>query len=419
MRTPKRKLLLAVAVLVCAVLAGEGGHRAWLFARGRPYDAAATRSHILRIRSAVADPVPLPGEVEPARKAPPASRSEFLHPYLGFDSKNHAGQLERDLERSARDDEYEIVLLGGSVANIFCAQGGPRLTELLAADPRFSGREVRLLNYARAAHKQPQQANMLTWLVALGLRPEAVINLDGFNEVAVANANRERGAHPAYPAFGQWLAQALAGDADLSGFELHERLLAQRERIVRMADRALRLRLYQSSILGGWSLARLRADDRLRFEQSREYERHLEQRAKHTSLLGPAFEGGVDQGLAFSVADWSRSSRTLAGICAAHGIYYLHALQPTLHDPGAKPISAQELELGAAIPAWTEGARRGYPLLRAAGAELARDGLRFVDCSRVFAQVEEPLYYDACHFVKRGNVLLAEAIARAFLTGMG
>jgi hypothetical protein len=64
------------------------------------------------------------------------------------------------------------------------------------------------------------------------------------------------------------------------------------------------------------------------------------------------------------------------------------------------------------------GVRLGYPKLRAAGAELAAQGVPFLDASHVFADVQDTLYYDACHFDKRGNGLLAELLAPALLAAL-
>ena len=56
----------------------------------------------------------------------------------------------------------------------------------------------------------------------------------------------------------------------------------------------------------------------------------------------------------------------------------------------------------------------GYPMLRAMGRTLRNRGIAFLDCTRVFENVPETLYLDACHFNEKGNLLLAEAIAKAF-----
>ncbi|MEO0653147.1 MAG: hypothetical protein AAFZ65_20895 [Planctomycetota bacterium] len=64
--------------------------------------------------------------------------------------------------------------------------------------------------------------------------------------------------------------------------------------------------------------------------------------------------------------------------------------------------------------AWLRGVVEGYPRLREAGAALAAEGIAFFDASRVFAEVQETLYFDSCHFDARGNQILAQAIG-AFL----
>jgi hypothetical protein len=46
--------------------------------------------------------------------------------------------------------------------------------------------------------------------------------------------------------------------------------------------------------------------------------------------------------------------------------------------------------------------------------------VRFHDLSRVFAEVEEPLYVDdCCHFNRQGNRLLADAVVAAIRDGSG
>ena len=67
------------------------------------------------------------------------------------------------------------------------------------------------------------------------------------------------------------------------------------------------------------------------------------------------------------------------------------------------------------MQAFVEGVRRGYPMLRRAGAELRAAGVNFVDCSLIFQDVETGLYFDACHFRKTGITMLAERIAEGLL----
>ena len=59
--------------------------------------------------------------------------------------------------------------------------------------------------------------------------------------------------------------------------------------------------------------------------------------------LHPKVAGGV---LAIRSNDEHMASLAEHHLCEPRGILYLHVLQPTLHDPGSKPITPEEQEKG-------------------------------------------------------------------------
>ena len=93
-------------------------------------------------------------------------------------------------------------------------------------------------------------------------------------------------------------------------------------------------------------------------------------------------------------------------------------LQPTLHDPGSKPLTEEEKEFDAIEGVWKQAVLRGYPLLRERGAALAEHGIDFYDASFVFRDVEETLYFDRCHFEPPGMILLVDSITERLLAGL-
>jgi hypothetical protein len=88
-------------------------------------------------------------------------------------------------------------------------------------------------------------------------------------------------------------------------------------------------------------------------------------------VLGPDFDPDPDKLIQLCVDAWFESSLSLDAMCRARDIPYLHVLQPTLYDDGAKPMSDDEKAMPLPAPEWIEGVRRGYPALRARGNELA------------------------------------------------
>jgi lysophospholipase L1-like esterase len=105
-------------------------------------------------------------------------------------------------------------------------------------------------------------------------------------------------------------------------------------------------------------------------------------------------------------------------MCERRSILYLHLLQPTLHLPGSKPLTETEIAGGDTGTEWIEGVQTGYPILRARGRQLQDAGVPFIDATMLFAEVNEELYYDACHFGVAGHERLADVVVDALLKAL-
>jgi len=414
-----RILVAQIVIWPVALLGLEAAWRGVLAARGEPYDAAETRETIETALANVDAFVPrLKGEVTDEDMVQ-RRKERVIHPFTGYD---FAGGLDlmnvevRALRTKRHAGKLEILIVGGSVAQMFCQYGTKPLTAVLQRDPRFADEEIRYLMFGRGGYKQPQQLHMFTYLLSMGFEPEVVLLIDGFNEVALANQNVEvYDAHPAYPSAAHWghLVRTGGPDAQALGvlFNAHE----VRTRMRSVCERALAWpALLSSSVFGHWTLTEL---DELRQESvhaQKTYEQYVAKKAEFVTN-GPDWNRDAREPLAESVAVWAESARLMHDICEAREIVFLHVLQPTLWDPGAKPITPEEKEVGATSKVWLEGVRRGYPLLRMVGAKMTEEGLPFVDGSRFFEDVEETIYVDACHVEHEGNRILAERIGAALL----
>lgn len=350
-----------------------------------------------------------------------------LHPYLGFDADNGLDQYARVAEEfrgPAARETFDVLVLGGSVASIVAMQAEEALVAVLREDPRLAARAVRVHVFSRGAFKQPQQAVMLTYLLNLGVEPDAVLNIDGYNEISVNADGSGRRAHPVQPLTSYWgTAVAGASVADPGTLSLRDEAMALTLRGRRFARRFVGLGLERSALLTWAATSWLRYNRARMVAAQQAYVQRLTdtetapEGGPIEAVLGPRLPEGAS--FLESAADiWWQSSRILRAICDGRGIPYVHVLQPTLHDEGSKPLTDEERASGTLVESMRLAVRDGYPLLRERGERLSAEGERFVDASRLFAEHEETLYYDACHFRAPGTDLLAAAAARALLEAL-
>lgn len=407
------RLALSLASTALALLGIEAVVRLRLRLAGAPYSAAVAHAELAQVRSRARDPLPMPGRGTVRNPRSPHT----VHPYLGYDLRTTREQLGAELARSSTGDprDFLVVILGGSVAGIFAELGTPRLGELLAAHAGLAGREIRFLQLGRGAFKQPQQLLFLGYVLALGLRPAAVLEIDGFNEAALSCSNFGKGLHPLHPSYDQWIPLVQAAGMRNDLLEAFLEVREAKQALVSWTAPLLDSPLLRSAALGTYLLARTRAREGDYGATQAGYLAVLEANLFEPALLGPTFEGDARAAVEASIASWRECSILMAAICRTKGIPYMQVLQPTLHDPGAKPMTAEEREKGRIRDDWRQGVEIGYPRMRASAEELRAAGVSFHDFSFLFAEERESLYYDACHFAERGNVLLAEAIAPALL----
>jgi hypothetical protein len=424
-RKALRGLLASLVTLLVAAALVEGGFRVYLRLRDEPYDAAATRATIAALRDETAGELPglrRTGDegADGGGDLESVPRRYQLHPYTGFHLEGNEELVESALDFLASDEgsaAFTIVLLGGSVATIFASeemQAHEQVEERLEAGGRFGAR-VEVLPFACPAHKQPQQLEMLAYLLSLGARPDMVLALDGYNEVFVGPANLVDGLPLGYPSYSYWVHLAGAKKLDQEALDL---MLAIRERqreASAEAGRALAGAGLRSAVLGRFALARVVRAQRAWAAAQAAYVAH-----RGGSGAGVQRSREDDEqidwslGLEQAVDVWQESSLLVAALCRARGIRYVHALQPALAT-GSKTPTAEERQRGLARESRSRSVADGFALLRERGGALRAAGIEFHDLTEIYAGVAETVYVDACHVNERGNQILADELVRALL----
>jgi hypothetical protein len=359
------------------------------------------------------------GEGEAGWEATP----EVIHPYVGYVSNpDRAAGLSQfgyprssPLSREPSDERVVIAVVGGSVAQGFARSGMPAVVARLEKEPSYAGKQIVTVDLAAGGYKQPQQLMTLTYLLSLGFEFDVVLNIDGFNEVALHGAeNGRKHVFPAYPR-GWYLRVSNLPNRALRA--KMGRVAGLEEAMVRSAERFSRAPWRWSPSCN--LLWRLR-QDWLDGEHAAAFVALTRYEPKQGSyvMTGPRVEFSSDAELYDTLVDiWKQSSLQLDRLCKANGIRYYHFLQPNQYLEGSKVLTAAERER-----AFTEdhpyraGVEQGYPRLVRAGAELREQGVRFFDLTRVFADETASLYVDdCCHFNETGNLLIADRVARELL----
>jgi hypothetical protein len=350
------------------------------------------------------------------RRTFPAAPSSY---YLRNSRINAHGFPSEHADYAAETGGFHVGVFGGSVAEQLATVGGEALiAELERQAPELRGR-VRVFNAAIGGYKQPQQLIALILLTLQGVRFDAIVNLDGFNEVALSPSDAAARYNPIFPSRLHYLAMLNFGPDASSAhtIELYADVIGTRRRATEWRSAADR------GPLGRSELARAaigRAVLQLKSRATR-----LEQALQETAAPPPglaAYEPAClrdpqDACWDLIVDVWRRGSLEMAAVARQIGARYVHVLQPNQYDEGSKPLSEGEREI-AYLPDgdWPAGVRRGYPMLRAQIPGMLAQGVAVLDLTQMFASVDEDVYVDTCcHYNLRGTNALATAVADRIL----
>jgi hypothetical protein len=351
---------------------------------------------------------------------------ELLHPYLGYVLNPAADEpvwkadgLERPpinsfgliAGRESLDRRMEgkltVAIFGGSVAMHLAANHKDVLLNALKSATAPRDKEIEVVCYAIPGFKQPQQMASLAYFRSLGVEFDVVINLDGFNEVAL---------HPAENAFKGVCHSFPRSWASRTATRIDPRLVFLFGQLAFIQEQRASLWRFLKRFPFNWIpqiyLPVRMYESRLRSRKARVI--------KSIRQFRPPVEGNLNSALnasapmAGQLADlWARSSRLMHDLCKSKGMLYLHFLQPNQYLPESKPLTPEEMAT-AFDPdhPYRPGVIEGYPLLKAAGQTLHQEGVAFTDLTMLFADCHETVYSDrCCHFNQRGNEIVAAAIA--------
>ena len=380
----------------------------------------------------------------------PADRlflGEAVHPYFGFTHRPGVPfEIPEPLRRGSRvperlqtnnlgfasphdypfkkssDDQFLVGIFGGSVGVWFCQIGAPRLVDALKRQAFFKDKDVVPLCFAHEGYKQPQEAAVLAYFLSLGQPFDLVVNIDGFNDVALGSLNSERGLDFTMPSV-QHLEPLvnLVNQSALTPEKLETLATIFRDR---------RLLLDLTDRIGANRLASVN------FVLERYYatvlDRYVSGLGRFSTLpsnptdnafvqVAPPLHGRNPAALHADIAaTWRDASVLMRDMLAERNAPYFHFLQPNQY------FSARVFSPAEAAVALNEGSpfkkhvEAGYGAMVAAGAALRQSDVHFFDATRVFDREPADVYMDdCCHYTQAGNYILADFIASSILSSPG
>jgi hypothetical protein len=317
------------------------------------------------------------------------------------------------------DDQFIIGMLGGSVGVWFCEVGAARFVERLKQDALFRNRVLVPLCLSHEGYKQPQQLLVLSYFLSIGQQFDLVVNVDGFNEVALSTLNDRAGLDVSMPSVlhldplvnlvneSTLTRDKVQSLARIDDYKTHLTNLSARLRNNRLASVDFVLAQYyrkvandhQRELVTFSTLPSNRSGDSL------------------IQVTSPLRERRGTLLLEDIAGNWARASALIDEMLRARGVAYFHFLQPNQYYT-TRTFGEDEanVALNAQSP-FKPGAEAGYPfLVTAAESSLKTRNVKFFNGVHIFDKEPSPVYIDdCCHYTLRGNQILADFMADAVL----
>ncbi|MEG4106774.1 hypothetical protein [Microcoleus sp. S13_C5] len=364
---------------------------------------------------------------------------ERLHPLFGYVLKQGAftnEKLKLKVNKNGFFSLYEypfvktnknqviIGVFGGSVANNFAVDEyvTRRLSNKLKTYPEFANKEIIVLNFGNGGYKQPQQLLILNYFLALGQELDLVINIDGFNEVALSNLNNKAQVEIGMPSVQH--IQPLTG---LANNNLSPEAMSS---IVKINENKKQLKagidkLQTCQLAFCHAVTSLQVKQLLNNYQQAvvKYDRQVKQSNPDTASSGivyiPKADFVLQDAAAFDkmASIWYQSSIGMNQILSSRKIKYFHFIQPNQYYPTKRAFTAKENEIAIDNKSpYIEGVKKGYPVLLSKVDDLQKAGVNVFSAVNILDNTKETVYKDACcHYNSVGEEVLANYISSSII----
>jgi hypothetical protein len=356
--------------------------------------------------------------LEPFR---PAWTFEYqIHPYFGFITPPTYSNLPF---KRTNDHQFLIGIFGGSVAQEFYDHEAKShvLAKVFQSQPEFQNKEIVFLKFANQAHKQPQELLILNYFLSLGQEFDMVINIDGFNEIALSYLNNKAGTEVSMPNDYIFSPLITLANKDFSSEQLQLALqvLELKIKLQGAINRMTECSLASCYVLR-WTQAKYLLSQYQGKSQTLSLIRREEAKGSLVYLKKVAPPLSDPEALEGIVNLWFNSSRGMNDVLTARKIPYFEFIQPNQYHSTNRQFSSDEKKIAFDENSqFKEGTRKGYPNLLAKVSNLQAAGVKVFSAVEVFDDTKEIVYRDnCCHYNELGNDILARYIGQNILQAL-
>jgi len=364
---------------------------------------------------------------------------ERLHPLFGYVLKQGAftnEKLKLKVNKEGFFSLYEypfvktnknqviIGVFGGSVANNFAVDEyvTRRLSNKLKTYPEFANKEIIVLNFGNGGYKQPQQLLILNYFLALGQELDLVINIDGFNEVALSNLNNKAQVEIGMPSVQH--IQPLTGLANNNLSPDAMSSIVQINEIKKQLKAGIdKLQTCQLALCHAVTSLQVKQLVNNYQQAVVKYDRQIKQSNPNTANSGivyiPKADFVLQDAAAFDkmASMWYKSSIGMNQILSSRKIKYFHFIQPNQYYPTKRAFTAKENEIAIDQKSpYIEGVKKGYPVLLSKVDDLEKAGVNVFSAVNILDNTKETVYKDACcHYNSVGDEVLANYVSSSII----
>ncbi|MCC3404350.1 MAG: hypothetical protein JGK17_01810 [Microcoleus sp. PH2017_10_PVI_O_A] len=364
---------------------------------------------------------------------------ERFHPFFGFIQKpsadfrpgfkvNNYGFISPyDYPfKKFKKNQFVIGIFGGSVASdfsIFQVQN-KILPQYLKQVPGLQDKEFIILSFATGGYKQPQQLLILNYFLALGQELDMVINIDGFNEVALSNINNKNKIDLAMPSN-----QHISPLTSLANNSLSTKAL---QATIRIKETKTQINEGLES-LQHCSLAACDALTSVYVQNLvNNYRRDVILFEKERSKNQQDDEGSViyinknksvledDAAFEQMAWNWAKSSIFMHKVLSASKVPYFHVLQPNQYYQTKRVFSDAEkrIAFNKDTP-YANSVEIGYPALLGKFPNLQKNQINILNGVKVFDKTKDVVYVDSCcHYNKTGEEIFSNYVGSSIVEAL-